>query len=206
MYLEVKNINNEKVGEIDVPSELLDAAAINVPLMQQAVKTYLANQRQGTVSTKTRAEVSGSGRKLWKQKHTGRARVGSIRTPLWRHGGTTFGPRPRDYRMAFPKAMRRAALRSALAAKYQDGKLLILDQIEIEAAKTKLAATIFKRLGVKSALVLDAAENTRLRRSIDNLHKFSFLGDSSVNVHDILVHDQLVVTMRALPPLLEALQ
>lgn len=206
MNVDVKNIRNEKVGEIDLPDELIDRAVINVPLMQQAVKVYLANQRQGNACTKTRAEVSGSGRKLWKQKHTGRARVGSIRTPLWRHGGTVFGPRPHDFRLDFPKRMRRAALRSAVASKFNDGKFLILDEITLPDARTRSAAGVFKGLGVRSALVLDTADNAQLRRSLQNLGKFRFFGDNSIHVYDILKHDQLVVTMRALNSFIEALQ
>ncbi|MEW6366766.1 MAG: 50S ribosomal protein L4 [Acidobacteriota bacterium] len=205
MNLEVRNVRNETVGEIEVPEEIFQAK-VSTPMLQQSVKIYLANQRQGTACTKTRAEVSGSGRKLWKQKHTGRARVGSIRTPLWRHGGTVFGPRPRDYRLAFPKQMRRAALRMAVAAKYQDGKLLVLDEIAMPDSKTKSAASLFKAMGVRSALVLDAAENVALRRGIQNLKKISFHGEPTVHPYDILRHDQLIVSVRALGRLLEVIQ
>ena len=205
MNIDIINIRNEKVGEIAVPDEIFQAD-VNTPVLHQAVKTYLAHQRQGTACTKTRGDVSGSGRKLWKQKHTGRARVGSIRTPLWRHGGTTFGPRPRDYDLKFPKQMRTVALRSAVSSKYQEGKFLLLDQLNLADAKTKNAAQVFKTLGVKSALVLDSADNLLLRRAIQNLNKFQFVTDPVIPVYHILRHDQLVVTVRALGSLIEALQ
>ena len=205
MNIDIKNINNEKVGEIDVP-DVIFAGEVNQPVIQQAVKTYLAHQRQGTACTKTRAEVSGSGRKLWKQKHTGRARVGSIRTPLWRHGGTTFGPRPRDYDLKFPVKMRKLALRSVISSKYQDGKFVLLDQLSLADAKTKSAAAVFKTLGISSALVLDSTENSLARQAMQNLPGFLFAGNPAGPVYDILKHDSLVVTMRALSSLLEVLQ
>lgn len=206
MNVQVRNVKNETVGEVNIPDELLAADSISMPLMHQAVKAHLANRRQGTAATKTRAMVSGSGRKLWKQKHTGRARVGSIRSPLWRHGGTVHGPQPRDYRMGLPKKMRKAALRSAVATKHQDGKLLIIDDLSMQEAKTKSAAIVFKTLGVKSAVVLDTPDNLQLRRAMRNLQKFQFSGDASVPVYELLKHDSLVVSLKALSTLLEALR
>jgi len=203
--IDVMNIRNEKVGEVTVPDEIF-SAPVSGPLLNQAVKVYLARQRQGTASTKTRAEVSGSGRKLWKQKHTGRARVGSIRTPLWRHGGTVFGPRPHTYKLALPKKMRQLALRSAVAVKFQEGKFLVIDDLTLADAKTKTAVAAFKALGVTSALVLENAENGLLRRAIRNLPRFQFASNPVLPVYHILKHDQLVVTVRTLGLLLEALQ
>ncbi len=205
MNIDIINIRNEKVGEATVPDEIFQTE-VNVSVIHQAVTIYLAHQRQGTACTKTRGEVSGSGRKLWKQKHTGRARVGSIRTPLWRHGGTTFGPRPRSYDLKFPKKMRNLALRSAIVSKYQEGKFLLLDELNLVDAKTKNAAQVFKGLGLTSALVLDLSENRLLRRAMQNLNKFLFVTDPVIPVYHILKHDRLVVTVRALGSLLEALQ
>jgi len=134
--VEIKNLSNEVVGTLDLADEVFNGP-INEGLMHQAVKQYLASQRSGTHKTKTRAEVSGSGRKPWRQKGTGRARVGEIRNPLWRKGGTVFGPQPRNYEYHLPRKMFRAALKSALALKLKENQLNVIDAFELESHKTK---------------------------------------------------------------------
>src|SRR5437899_6405589 len=145
--VDIKNLNNEIVGTLDL-ADAVFAGPINEDLMHQAVKQYLASNRAGTHKTKTRAEVSGSGRKPWRQKGTGRARVGEIRNPLWRKGGTVFGPQPRSYAYQLPKKVERGALRAALAQKLQSGQLVVVDALKAAEIKTKAAAAVLKRLGV----------------------------------------------------------
>src|SRR2546428_9330071 len=142
--VDVKNLNNEVVGTLDLSDDVFNGP-INKGLMHQAVKQYLASQRLGTHKTKTRAEVSGSGRKPWRQKGTGRARVGEIRNPLWRKGGTVFGPQPRSYAYQLPKKVERGALRAALAEKVQDGAVLVVDRLGADEIKTKAAAAMVER-------------------------------------------------------------
>src|SRR5690349_24265259 len=145
--VDVKNLKNEVVGTLDL-ADAVFAGPINEDLMHQAVKQYLASHRAGTHKTKTRAEVSGSGKKPWRQKGTGRARVGEIRNPLWRKGGTVFGPQPRSYDFKLPKKVERGALRAALAQKMQEGALVVVDALSADAVKTKTAADLLKRLGI----------------------------------------------------------
>src|SRR6266571_610280 len=151
--VDVKNLNNEVVGTLDLSDDVFNGP-INKGLMHQAVKQYLASQRLGTHKTKTRAEVSGSGRKPWRQKGTGRARVGEIRNPLWRKGGTVFGPQPRSYEYTLPKKVERGALRAALAQKIQHGELVVVDALGAQEVKTKAAAELLTRLGVTGKAVL----------------------------------------------------
>src|SRR5437763_8442754 len=149
--IDVLDLNGKKVGSLDLAEEVF--GAVNEDLLWEAVKHYRAAQRQGTHATKNKKLVSGAGKKLWKQKGTGRARVGSIRSPLWRHGGTVHGPQPRSYDYAFPKKKVLGALRSALAAKAADGKLIIVDAFELKETKTKQVRQALEALGVeKTAL------------------------------------------------------
>ena len=160
--VDVVNLNGEKVGSI----ELADAVfgQINEALLWEAVKHYRASQRQGTHATKNRKLVAGSGKKLWKQKGTGRARIGSVRSPLWRHGGTVHGPQPRSYEYAFPRKKLLGALRSALASKLADGKLTVVDSLEIKEAKTKLYRAALDKLGVtRTALLVENCEDAGAR-------------------------------------------
>ncbi|MGB6688728.1 MAG: 50S ribosomal protein L4, partial [Terracidiphilus sp.] len=136
--VDVMNLNGEKVGTLELDDALFGAAAVNEALLWESVKHYRASLRQGTAATKNRKLVAGSGKKLWKQKGTGRARVGSVRSPLWRHGGTVHGPQPRSYEYAFPRKKLLGALRSALAVKFADGKLTVVESLEASEPKTKL--------------------------------------------------------------------
>src|SRR5205809_7982424 len=145
--VDVKNLNNEVVGTLDLSCDVFNGPT-NKGLMQQAVKQYLASQRLRTHKTKTRAEVSGSGRKPWRQKGTGRARVGEIRNPLWRKGGTVFGPQPRDYEYHLPRKVEKGALRAALTQKIRDGAVIVVDALSVGEIKTKAAAAMLQRLGI----------------------------------------------------------
>src|SRR5450432_4623814 len=153
--VDVINLDGKKVGQVDL-ADTVFGAEVNPHLLHEASRWYLAGLRRGTAKTKDKSEVSGAGRKLWKQKGTGRARVGSIRSPLWRHGGTVHGPKPRSYEYALPKKMILGALRSALSAKLAEQKLTVVDGWELKEAKTKLYRTALEKLGVtRTALVVE---------------------------------------------------
>jgi large subunit ribosomal protein L4 len=175
-------------------------------LVYEAVVNYRANQRQGTAATKTRAEVSGGGRKPWRQKGTGRARAGSTRSPLWRKGGTTFGPQPRDYSYELPKKARRNALRSVLSRKLTDSLILVLREIDIKEPKTKEAVALLKAFHINSALLVDSHENTNLFLSVRNLPKVKAVDVRTLNVYDVLNYKWLVFSQRALESAMERLK
>src|ERR1700675_2067144 len=173
--VDVKNLKNEVVGKLELSDEVF-SGPINEGLMHQAVKQYLASQRSGTHKTKTRAEVSGSGKKPWKQKGTGRARVGEIRNPLWRKGGTVFGPRPRDYEYHLPRKMFRAALKSALAFKLKENQLNVIDAFTLENHKTKAFSQALAKLGFdRKVLLIDHQENQNLWMAARNLAEVQLL-------------------------------
>src|SRR5919199_187426 len=167
--VDIVDLNNATVGSVEL-SDAVFGAEVNENLLYEAVRHHMAAHRSGTAATKTRHEVSGSGKKLWKQKGTGRARMGSIRSPLWRHGGTVNGPVPRDYSYRLPKKMLLGALRSALSAKLRDGELAIVSKFELADHKTKTFAATIAKLGngAKSALVVESGENTNLTRGARN--------------------------------------
>src|SRR6266545_2578197 len=169
MQLDVVNDNNEKVGALDLNDEVF-GARVNTELIWESVVHANAAERQGTHATKNRALVSGSGKKPWRQKGTGRARVGSSRTPLWRHGGTVFGPQPRSYDFRLPKKVERGALRAALAQKMKDGALVVVDALAASEIKTKAAVDLLKRLGCDGkAVLVDVAVDEKLSRSVRNI-------------------------------------
>ena len=182
-------------GSRDLPDELF-GGEVNVPLMHQAVTAQLAAARSGTASTKTRSDVRGGGKKPWRQKGTGRARHGSTRSPLWVGGGTVFGPKPRDYSVRFPKKMRRAALRSALASKAGDGRVWILDGFT--EPKTKAAAAALKGAGIEGRILVvldaDSESSTNVDRAFRNLGKAAFSLGSSLGTYDVLVADHVIFT------------
>lgn len=192
-------------AEIELPESVF-GYPVRVPLVHEASVNYLANQRRGTASTKTRAEVSGSNRKPWKQKGTGRARAGATRNPLWRKGGTTFGPKPRDYAYAMPKEAKRNALRAALASKQAEGRILVVDNLALAAPKTKDAAALLKALKVESALVVDLGTNKNLFIALRNIPKVKPVDPSRINIHDVLGHDWFVAGRDAFTALMERLQ
>jgi len=201
----VYNLEGQTVGEIEL-SDVVFGAPVNEALLHQAVVTYLANQRQGTASTKTRGEVRGGGRKPWRQKGTGRARQGSIRAPHWVGGGVVFGPKPREYRLAMPKKARRAALRSALSAKAREGNLIVLESLVLPEPKTKLMAGVLRRLSAeRKPLILLAERNRNVELSTRNLPGAATMQATDVNVYAVLSHEKLVLTKDAVAKLEEAL-
>ena len=189
MKVPLKNMVGENVGEIEL-KEAIFAVPINTALMHQALTRQLNNARQGTAKTKTRGEVSGSTRKMWKQKHTGRARQGSRKAPHWRKGGTVFGPIPRSYAQRMPKTMRHAALRSALSVKAADNQIVVLDSLALEAPKTKSISSMLSHLDIKSStLILLPESNPAVESSIRNLEGVQYLRAQYLNVRDLLNFD-----------------
>lgn len=205
LQIEVKNQKNSPVRQMDL-SEAVFGYPLRIPLIHEAVRHYLARGRKGTAATKTRGEVQGSGRKPWKQKKTGRARVGSVRSPLWRGGGTTFGPHPRSYDYRFPRKMRRNALRSVLSEKLREKRLLVADDLSLPEPKTRLLVQLLGELGLPgSVLIVDRAENRNLLLAARNLPRCKAVSFSSVNIYDLLDHETLMITEAALGGLTEEL-
>jgi large subunit ribosomal protein L4 len=201
--LEVVDAQNKKLREVALRPEVF-AVRVNEHLLYEAVKQYQAGARAGTHATKNRALVSGSGRKPWRQKGTGRARVGETRNPLWRHGGTVFGPQPRDYSYRFPKKMRLAALRSAFSQKVKDGALKVIDRFEIEQPKTRVLKGLLDGLGVSGrTLVVDHRPPANLLLSGRNMPHVKVVDDSNVNVYDILDCQTVLLSSEALSKLEE---
>src|SRR5258705_11314001 len=167
--VKVKNLKSEEVGEIELSDEVF-GAPLNKALIYSAVKCYMANQRAGTSATKTRGDVRGSGKKLWKQKGTGRARIASLRSPLWKGGGNVHGPQPRDWSYTIPKKMRRGAIRSVLSERLREGGLIIVDNFELDSHKTKDFAGALTKLGLdQKTLIVDSLDNHNLALSSRNL-------------------------------------
>jgi large subunit ribosomal protein L4 len=198
MRVPLKNMAGEVIGETELNDEVF-AATVNEPLMHQALMRQLANARLGTQDTKTRGEVSGGGRKPWRQKGTGRARQGSTRAPHWRKGGIAGGPHPRSYEQKMPRRMRRLALRSALTVKAAQERVVVLDALEMPEPRTREMAAMLERLGVPtSALVLLAERNVIVERSAANLPDVKTLRASYINVRDLLGYDYLVLPQTSL--------
>ncbi len=203
--VDIINLNNEKVGQIEL-ADAVFAAEVNKDLLYEAVRHSEAGKRAGTHKTKTRHEVSGSGKKLWKQKGTGRARMGSIRSPLWRHGGTVHGPQPRDYSYKLPRKMLLGALRSALTAKLQDGELRIVQAFGLADHKTKAFRAALDKLETgKTVLVIDNGENRNLALGARNIPGVKLMESKDVNVYDLLKHQQVLLSEAAAKKLSEAL-
>jgi large subunit ribosomal protein L4 len=201
----VFNLNNEAVGSLDL-SDAVFGAEVNDHLLYEAVRHHLAGIRGGNAKTKTRHEVAGSGKKLWRQKGTGRARMGSIRSPLWRHGGTVHGPQPRDYSYKLPRKMLLGALRSALSAKLRDGELKVVQEFSFADHKTKTAAGALKTLeAVKTVLLVDAGENRNLELGARNIRGVKIVGTKDVNVYDLLGHERVLISEPAARKLSEGL-
>lgn len=197
MELNIVNMNNEPVDKLEVPEPITSAKA-NRALIYELVRQYQAGGRQGTHATKNRALVSGSGRKLWKQKGTGRARIGSVRSPLWRHGGTVFGPQPRDYSYSMPTKKGVAALRSVLSQKIKGNALFIVDEIQFEHPKTKAALDFLSKLQLNTkTLFVDSAKNKNLQLSVRNLSDAKFTTVASLNVVDALKYKNVVISKQA---------
>src|ERR1700758_3027857 len=194
---DVMSLEGKKVGQIELADDVF-GVKVNQDLLHEAVRHYLAGRHRGTHKTKDKSEVSGSGRKLWKQKGTGRARVGSIRSPLWRHGGTVHGPSPRSYEYALPKKMLLGALRSALSAKLAEQKLTVVDAWSLETHKSKaLRSTLDKLNGEKSALLVAYGENRNLELASRNLDRVKLVASNVLQPYDLLNHDLLVLSKEA---------
>ena len=203
--VDVVNLDGKKVGEVEL-ADAVFGAKVNAHLLHEASRWYLAGLRSGTHKTKDKSEVSGAGRKLWRQKGTGRARVGSIRSPLWRHGGTVHGPKPRDYSYALPKKQLLGALRSALSAKLADQKLTVVDGWQLETHKTQsLLASLEKLHFTKSALLVSHGENRNLQLASRNLEGVKLSAPNALQAYDVLKHDRLLLSKDAVVRLVRSL-
>ena len=203
--VDIIDFSNKKVGTVDL-SDAVFGAPVNEDLLYEAVRHHLAVVRRGTASTKTRHEVAGSGKKLWKQKGTGRARMGSIRSPLWRHGGTVHGPQPRSYAYKLPRKMQLGALRSALSAKLRDGELRVVSEISVSEPKTKLMRQALTGIeAVKTVLLVDNTGDRNVELSSRNLQGVKLVSSRDVNVYDLLGHQQVLLSKAAAEKLSEAL-
>jgi len=204
--VKVRNLKNKEVGDV----ELLDAVfgvELNEALIHSAVMNYQANGRQGTSATKTRGNVSGSGRKLWKQKGTGRARIASLRSPLWKGGGNVHGPQPRDWSYQMPKKMRRGALRSALSERLREGNLIVIDEFGFKNPKTSEFLGAMGTLGLSDkktrtkTLIVDSLDNLNLILSSRNVEKTKVTNSFGLNIYDIIYHEKLLISKAALEEL-----
>lgn len=203
--VEVRDLKNKVVGKLDLSEEVF-AYEASEALVWEAVNAYRAAQRKGTHSTKNRAKVRGGGRKPWRQKGTGRARVGTIRSPLWTGGGTVHGPQPRDYRQALPKKKRRGAVKLVLTDKLKNDRLIVVEKFELDSHKTKDFAGVLEKLGINGkALIADAPGNRNLLLSARNLAGVKPVTATGVNVYDLLNHEHLVISREAVLALQEAL-
>jgi large subunit ribosomal protein L4 len=203
--IKVRNIQNKEVSELELPEDIFDYP-LKEHLIYEAVKNYNANQRQGTACTKTRAEVSGSGKKLWKQKGTGRARMGAIRSPLWRKGGTTFGPKPRDYSYAMPKKARRNAIKSVLSEKIRNDRLFILDELKLDSKKTKDTLKTLKNFAFDKLLIVDKKDNSDLMLSTRNIPHIKAIDVGEMNIYDSLNYNYIMLSVDVVKRLMEVLK
>ena len=192
----VYNMSGKLVGEIELP-EAVFGIEPNEAAVHDAVKNHLANKRQGTQSVKTRAEVSGGGKKPWRQKGTGRARQGSTRSPQWTHGGVVFAPKPRDYRMSLNKKLKRVALKSALSAKVANEKLIVLDSIELPEQKTRAMVKVLANLKVEKALIVTSDVCDTVVRTARNIQGVATATVGTLNTYDVLKYDALILTKDA---------
>ncbi len=192
----VFNVGGEQVDEIELEDRIF-AAPVRADLMHQVVLMFLAGQRQGTHKVKSRSEVRGGGRKPWRQKGTGRARQGSIRSPQWKGGGVVFGPTPRDYKYTLPKKIRRQALYSALSSKLDEGKLIVIEGISLPENKTKHMAQLLGRFDLTKALIVDSAKQEGTLLASRNIRGIKYVDANGMNVYDLLRHDHLVLTRDA---------
>ena len=205
MTVDVVNNENKKVGSLDVSDEIF-GGRVKVDLIHESVVRANAAERRGTHATKTRAMVSGSGRKPWRQKGTGRARVGETRNPLWRKGGTVFGPQPRSYEYQLPKKVEKGALRAALAAKLQGGEVVVVDALSAGEIKTKAAVALLKTLGIDGkALIVDVHPDEKLSLSVRNIAGVRMLASNRITARDVMDTRKVVLTQAALEKLQDVL-
>lgn len=203
--LDVYDIEKNKVAQLEVDDSVF-GADVNEALLYEVVKMQLASRRSGTASTKGRSEVRGGGKKPWRQKGTGRARAGTSRSPIWRGGGTVFGPTYRDYSYKVPKKVRKAALRSALSMKAKEEKLLILKEFPMEEIKTKKFKEVLDRFGIKKALFVLDKEDRTLEKSSKNIKDIKMLRSEGLNVYDLLYHDDVILLEPSVKKIEGALQ
>src|SRR5262245_9359578 len=201
MTVDVVNQQNEKIGSLDL-NDAVFGGRVKTDLIHASVIRANAAERRGTHATKVRGDVAGSGKKPWRQKGTGRARVGEVRNPLWRKGGTVFGPQPRSYEYQLPKKVEKGALRAALSQKLRDGEVIVVDALAVEQVKTKAAAELLKRLGVAGkALLVDVAPQDALTLSVRNLEGVRLMASNRVTARDVMDTRRLVLTQAALEKL-----
>jgi len=206
MKINVVNGENEKVGALELSDELF-GGRVNADLIWEAVVHENASKRRGTHATKNRALVSGSGKKPWRQKGTGRARVGEIRNPLWRKGGTVFGPQPRSYGFALSKKVRRGALAAALTQKIQDGAVVVVDRLEAAEGKTKATAEMLRRLGATGkALIIDVKPADEFRLTARNIAGVKLVSSTRVTARDVMDTSHVIATKEALEKLQDSLR
>lgn len=199
--VKVRNLKNEEVGDLEL-SDAVFGAELNEALIHAAVRNFMANARAGTVGTKTRGDVSGSGRKLWKQKGTGRARIASIRSPLWKGGGNVHGPQARDWSYNMPKKMRRGALRSAISERVREGNVIVIDGLAFDQPKTKDFVSSLATLGLEGkTLIVDSLENVNLYLAARNVKRAKVVNSYSLNIYDLLYHEKLVLSRTAVDEL-----
>jgi large subunit ribosomal protein L4 len=203
--IEVKNLKNERIGELELKEEVF-GVPLNEALIHDAVKNHLANQRQGTVKTKTRGNTSGSGKKLWRQKGTGRARIASLRSPLWKGGGNVHGPQPRDWTSELPRKMKRGALKSVLSERLREGNLIVIEDFNLENHKTKTFIAIAELFGWgEKTLIVETEPKTNLILSSRNVPGIKVASGVNVNIYDLLYNEKIVFTKDAINVLQERL-
>lgn len=202
----VFDLANKEVGEIELPDTVF-GVPLNEPLVHEAVRSFLANRRAGTSATKTRGDVSGSGRKLWRQKGTGRARIASLRSPLWKGGGNAHGPQPRDWSYNLPKKMRKRAICAAISERLREGNLIIVDDWKLDAPKTKDFINTLGGLKLTGkTLIVDSLKNTNLMLASRNVQTTKVVNSYGVNIYDLVNHQKLVLTPRTVEELTEILK
>lgn len=197
---EVFNTENKKVGEVEL-NDALFGLEVKQHILHDVVKMQLANRRAGTACTKTRSEVRGGGAKPWRQKGTGRARAGTRNSPIWRGGGTTFGPKPRDYSYKLPKKVRKLGLRMALSTRFSESNMVVLDAFSLEDIKTKKFLDIMKKLEIENGLIVIPERNENLEKSSKNVQGFKVISSEGLNVYDVLLHHRLVLLQPCLDQL-----
>lgn len=190
---EVKNSKNEKIGDVELPDSIF-GVEVKPYILHDLVKMQMANRRAGTACTKTRAEVSGSNAKPWRQKGTGRARAGQKRSPLWRGGGTVFGPKPRDYSYTLPRKVRKLGLCMALSSRFAEENLLVVDDLQLDRIKTSDFVGMMNNFSFDNALIVIASDNVNLEKSSRNVHGFKVMPTGGLNVYDILLHRKIILT------------
>lgn len=203
--LKVKDIENKEVSEINLPTEIFDYP-LKEHLIYEAVKSHMAARRRGTACTKPRNQVAGGGRKLWKQKGTGRARMGTSRSPIWRKGGTAFGPRPRDYSFQMPRKARRNALKSILSDKVRNERIVIVDKLDVKSAKTRDMIKTLAKFSFEKLLIVDKRENSSLLLSTRNIPNIKAIDYTEINVYDSLDYGHIMFSLDAVNQLVEVLK